>query len=619
MGLASQGENTERTKAPLIFIEPETAFWLQGSILGLAQSSVICVLSLECPADLKIDSIKAAMTRLVPHARLIRLDANASLEEALLQCVHAWQAAIQQDRSLPVFGPCSISRMSNAEGTTKASFRFAIPSAHMDATRAALAWTIMAVNRLAADTGNLDGTLSELGNSLARMQNSLMPFAMRGTNNFRFMEAAAELGIPYHTVIKDMVIYGQGKNSIRLLSTVSDNTSWMGGMLSKDKYLTAQLLRQFGLPAPTHQIVSDEDAAVEAAKALGYPVVIKPSDHEQGAGVFPSIRTEEALRARYRDARKISKSILVEKHVAGEDFRITMMDGEVIKIMRRRPGGVTGNGKKSVAQLLEDTRKASEKEAARSWKNRVSLKLDDEALAILREDGFSPDTIPEEGVFVPLRRKANVSAGGFHELIPLDQAHPDNLRMAARVAEIMQLDFVGVDLLIPDISKSWRESDAIICEVNAQPQLGYRDTPEIFKQILRKLIPGRATIPLHLVIIENEKAQKLNIAGMAAKLGCNAFAFRNRSWINGFGWSRSFDNDLAAARSLLIDKSVTGALIVTSDEELRRHGLASAHFDTIRILLESADTSQELSGLIRLALDLIAPHSQDVQIVRPRA
>ncbi|WP_324742813.1 acetate--CoA ligase family protein [Tsuneonella sp. CC-YZS046] len=618
--MASQGEETERAKAPLILVEPETAFWLAGSILGLMQSSVICVVSLQSPADLEIDPIKAAMTQLVPHARLMPPDSEASLEENLLQCVHAWQAAVQRDRSVPVFGPCSISRMNGgAEGATKVRFRFAVPSDHLEATRMALAWTIMAVNRLAAGVGNLDGTLSELGNSLAAMQNSLMPYAMKGTNGFRFMEAAMELGIPYHTVVHDMIAYGQGKNSIRLFSTISEHTTWMGGIFSKDKYLTAQVLRRFGLPAPNHRLVSDEEAAVEAAAALGYPVVVKPTDQEQGVGVFPSIRTEEALRARYADARKISKLILVEQHVAGEDFRITVMNGEVIKIMRRRPGGVTGDGKRSVALLLEDVRKASEKESGRSWKNRVSLKLDDEALAILHEDGCSPDTIPEEGVFVPLRRKANVSAGGFHELIPFDQVHSDNLRMAVRVAEILQLDFAGVDLLIPDISKSWRESHAIICEVNAQPQIGYRDTPEIFKEILRKLMPGKATIPLHLIILENEKVPKFNAARMAAKLGCNGLAFRNRSWIDGFGWSRPFDNDLAAARSLLIDKSLTGALIVTSDEELKRHGLASAHFDTIKILLESADTSQALSGLIRLTYDLVTPHSRHVQIVRPPA
>jgi len=227
--LVSQGEKTEDAKAPLIVIEPETAFWLQGLILGLTQSSVICVLSLECPADLEIDSIKAAMTQLVPHARLTPPDPSASLEEKLLQCVHAWQAAIQRDRSLPVFGPCSISRMNRrAEGATKASFRFAIPSAHLEATRITLAWTIMAINRLAAGVDDLDGMLGDLSNSLAKLQNGLMPFAMRGTNNFRFMEAAAVLGIPYHTLIKDMVIYGQGSNSIQLLSTVSDKTKWMG-------------------------------------------------------------------------------------------------------------------------------------------------------------------------------------------------------------------------------------------------------------------------------------------------------------------------------------------------------------------------------------------------------
>lgn len=608
---------SEASTVPIVCITL-TPSWLPGSLLGVAQATFTARVNVDLPADFGIDAIDAAMAELVPDAADALQSSGIAPEIRLLQRIHAWQAALQRDRSIPVFGSCGILAYAAGDNPLArgSAFNLALPSARLEATLIALGWTLNAVNVLARSEGSLTKEIDALRSSRDTMLESLLPFALNGTNSFRFLEAAADLGIPFRAMGGEVITYGNGCNSTRLLSTISDETRWIGGVYSKNKYLTGQLLHQFGLPGPVHLPVPDEEGAVKAAEKLGYPVVIKPADKEQGAGVFPSIRNEKALRARYRDACKVSNAILVEKHVPGEDFRITVMQGHVIKIMWRRPGGVLGNGQNTIAELVDAARLVSMKDTARSWKSRISLVLDDEAREILNEDGLAPDSVPEQGQFVALRRKANVSVGGSYEIVPPDRFHPDNLKLAVRVAELVGLDFAGVDLLIVDPSQSWRETDAIICEVNAQPQIGYRDTPDIFKQIMRKLLPGRADIPKHLLIMAQRQPPNVDIADLAAKLDCNAFTIHNRSWMQGFGWSRPFNNDFMAGRAVLMDKGVRGAVMVSSEAQIMKYGLPASHFDTIRILADPATKDGQIGQSMRLVHKLVRPHSSDLQFVR---
>jgi cyanophycin synthetase len=58
--------------------------------------------------------------------------------------------------------------------------------------------------------------------------------------------------------------------------------------------MTNQLLAAAGLPVPRSEVVGEEDAAVAAAKRIGYPVVTKPLDGNHGRGVSLDVRTEPA-------------------------------------------------------------------------------------------------------------------------------------------------------------------------------------------------------------------------------------------------------------------------------------------------------------------------------------
>lgn len=112
--------------------------------------------------------------------------------------------------------------------------------------------------------------------------------------------------------------------------------------------------------------------------------------------------------------------------------------------------------------------------------------------------GIGMDDVPEQGRFVPLRSAANISLGGT-PLSCLSVAHPDNLELAIRAARLMRLDLAGIDLIIPDIARSWRETGGAICEVNAQPQFTVAEPGSSFN-IISGLFEGDGRIPTILVL-----------------------------------------------------------------------------------------------------------------------
>ena len=241
-------------------------------------------------------------------------------------------------------------------------------------------------------------------------------------------------------------------------------------MVARNKFKASRTLADAGLPLPTGEVVADSERAQQVAARLGWPVVVKPLNQDQGTGVVAGIRDRAALQRAFDHAATLSPgAVIVEDHVDGASHRLLVVGDRLLAAARLIPAAVTGDGTRTVAQLIEaanaDPRRGT---SARSLLKR--LVLDPAALNCLGEQDLAPDAVPTAGRQVLLRRNANISTGGTAVDVTA-AVHPDNRDLAKRAARIIGLDIAGIDVLCPDIARSWREVGGAICEVNAQPGL----------------------------------------------------------------------------------------------------------------------------------------------------
>lgn len=529
--------------------------------------------------------------------------AGMSPETYLVARIHAWHAAIQRGLNVPVFGGCRVWDKGAGQ------IGFAVPSHARGSTAAALQFVGEAIVALAR--GKAEEALPLLRKRYGALRQVLARHALIGLNSMHFIEAAHMLKIEHSVWVDQMWVYGHGRHRLLLNSSVTSATPQIGVSIAKDKLRCSAVLRAAGLPVADSGFAHNVEAAVKLAQHLGYPVVVKPSDMDQGAGVTAGIEDEADLRRAFEAAAKASKRIMVEKHHTGRDYRVTVLHGKVIKIMDRRAGGVTGDSTHTVAQLVDLSNARDRAMRAQHGRQRAPMQLDEEALKLLTARDFAPESVLPDGEFVALRRRANISAGGTYQILPPEMLHPDNRMLAVNAALALGLDVAGIDVISGDPAKSWRETGGIIVEVNAQPQIGYRDTEALFGEILVELMRGKGDIPTHLLITQEGLKPRETLPQLAASAKCNAASWGKSAWIAGGGVLGPFANSFRAGRGILIDRRVQGALIAMSEKEVLRYGLPAARFASIRLIGHAE--WQPSAGLQQL----IGGHSQ--QIVRQQA
>lgn len=339
---------------------------------------------------------------------------------------------------------------------------------------------------------------AEVDAQVKKLQQMFRRFAPAGINTLRFLQAAHERQVPWRHVVENVYQFGWGSRSRWLDSSFTDRTSRVGATLARDKQACARVLRDLGLPVPRHQQVGSAEQAQKVAAALGYPVVVKAANLDGGVGVFAGLRTPEAVQRAYEAVTKLSRQVLVEQFIEGQDYRLQVFEGEAFWVVLRRPAGVRGDGQATVETLVQRVNAQRAQPVAgpvtdiMGERGSKPIVLDEEAAEWLHAQDLALSSVPAAGRFVRLRGAANVAQGGTREGVPLDAVHPDNRDLVLRGVAALRLDLAGVDLLVPDIGRSWKETGGAICEINAQPQL----SAHLQHLLLGRLLQGQGRVPV---------------------------------------------------------------------------------------------------------------------------
>ncbi|MEC8969188.1 MAG: cyanophycin synthetase [Bacteroidota bacterium] len=263
---------------------------------------------------------------------------------------------------------------------------------------------------------------------------------------------------------------GYGSNQKRIQATVTSQTSSIGVELACDKDDTKHLLEQAEVPIPKGDIIRTERGLKEVIDDIGYPIVIKPVNGNHGRGITTNINTIEDALIAFNAAKEVSRYVIVERYITGEDFRILVINNKMVAAAKRSPAHVIGDGKSTIQQLIdkvnEDPRRGFGHE-----KVLTKIEINNLTLEILKENNLTPDSVVEKGEYVKLKNTANLSTGGTAEDVT-DLVHPSNVFMAERISKIINLDICGIDIMAHTLTEPISETGGAVLEVNAGP--GFR-------------------------------------------------------------------------------------------------------------------------------------------------
>jgi len=432
------------------------------------------------------------------------------------------------------------------------------------ATHEALLWGTEFINLIMDDDN-----LKNIKNKFKEIVRKINKNAPSGQNTIFLIKAAHEMNIPWNRIVGNIYQFGWGSRARWLDSSFTDESANISASACRNKLWCALILKNSGLPSSEHLLVKSIDQAISAAEKIKYPVVIKPAGLDGGVGVFANIANEILLRKYFDISSGVSKKILIEKHVEGEDFRLQVYKDEVFWAVKRVPAGIVGDGIHSIEKLIK-LKKINVPLFAKNL-------AEDQALDYLTEQNFTLNYVPKKNEYIKLARRANVSSGGSYENV-LANVHSDNLILAIRAARAVRLDLAGVDIIMQDIKKSWLEVGATICEINAQPQIA----PEAIPILTNRLVANDGRIPI-IVIIGGAKEEKWinDVVVLLEKSGKRlGVAFNNQIIIQGEVIGRP-TNFYHASRILLNDKKVDMAIICMKEYSLE-YGLP---FDRINKLI----------------------------------
>ena len=348
-----------------------------------------------------------------------------------------------------------------------------------------------------------------------------------GPSTQALIDEAVSRDIPYIRLDRhSLVQLGQGVHQQRIRATMTSRTSGIAVDIASDKSLTNRLLDSAGLPVPRSDVVDTEEAAVAAAKKLGYPCVVKPLDGNHGRGVHLDLRSEADVRTAFAGALRESRAgdVVVETYVNGNDYRVLVIGGRLAAVAERVPASVVGDGEHTVRELV-DIANADPRRGIGHEKVLTRIQLNDAAEALVSAQGLELDAVPESGVRVKLALTGNMSTGGTSIDRTLE-AHPDNVEIAETAARVVGLDIAGIDFICPDIETPVRETGGAIVEVNAAPGFRMHTHPTegepqyVARPVMDSLFPPGTTsrIPILAVTGTNGKTTTVRMIAHILKL-----------------------------------------------------------------------------------------------------
>ena len=255
------------------------------------------------------------------------------------------------------------------------------------------------------------------------------------------------------------------------------NMRW-NAHFSRSKLLTQEILHSLGYHVITSEEIRPQDFATKKElfthltnTNYRFPVLLKPDRGLRGQGIA-MIDTLAALKKAARKHYSEGSDIMIQPILNENEYRILVINDEVVLMHSKQKPFVTGDGKRTIAQLLA--------EIPKSKKDATFIALQ------YKRHQARPSTVLKDGERFEYHLTKKPTAD-FYATTKFPRA---TKRWAEKLAKDINAPVVGIDVFIPD---DFSDTDTYtIIELNSNPGVDYLatycddpETPErIFKNVL---------------------------------------------------------------------------------------------------------------------------------------
>ncbi|MBC8051540.1 MAG: cyanophycin synthetase [Sphingobacteriaceae bacterium] len=384
-----------------------------------------------------------------------------------------------------------------------------------------------------------------------------------------------------------LVQLGYGKNQIRFRATLTDKTSSIAVDIAGNKDDTKRLLKEQAIPVAEGAAISREEDLKRVIDNIGFPLVFKPLNGNHGKGASINVKTELDAVEAFRYAQKYSKKVIVERFVAGNDFRVLVINNKMVAAAKRVPAHITGDGEKSIQELI--TIENQDPRRGYGHENVLTLiTVDRDTLDLLKKYNYTLNSIPPRNEIVYLKSTANLSTGGT-SIDVTDIVHPHNIFVCERIAKVIGLDICGIDIMADNLSQPLEEIGGVVLEVNAAPGFRMHLAPSegqprnVAAPVLEMMYPpGKSSrIPIIAITGTNGKTTTTRLIAHIIKNNGYRVGFTTSDgiYIQNTLMTKGDTTGPVSAEFVLKDPTVEFAVLETARGGILRAGLAFSQCD----------------------------------------
>ncbi len=240
-----------------------------------------------------------------------------------------------------------------------------------------------------------------------------------------------------------------------------------------DKSVMKEYFKAAGIPVAQGGSAITFARAQKIFKEIGGTVIVKPRTGSRSRHTYININSVEGLKRAFKSAKKLSPWVMIEQELVGPVYRGTVIGGDVVGVIRRDPACVIGDGVSSIQALIEKENKNPQRQGPIFHE----IPIDADAHKELTRQNVTLESIPEKNKYITVNQKVSRGCGASTTDVT-NITHPDNTELLKKVAKVLETSLVGVDFIIEDISKSWKDQkNCGVIECNSMPYIDLHHYP----------------------------------------------------------------------------------------------------------------------------------------------